>query len=461
MAASGQVGIDLEAIRNFQASSPDRFDFNRYVDELWPWEEPMSEQVRRDLQASLPDLPSDVLEMFGVSRRFIAGELSFEWDDPDVQRASYGLLWLAIEGSMDYPRWRSEREGFTCRLAIDGYPKAIGSWVERRVANVELFGENHGRVVLHRANTHNQYELFYSSPTMAWSVSDLIACTLELYESGWQFERTITEFAEVERRIATSEWFEQRREQFAESPVPQSREERQVNYDLHMERRDEELTAVLPILDKWNCGDPTAPYEGWYDHVREPIHPVIGRMSQALGVEVRTTGEIVEALRARNPLEVASLLETFWESEEDHLGPGEQVTALDVMDQLGVPTVGFLDSEISKLVEGTEVSGNAAWTRFVRGRAIMRRREQQKEARDLDSLLAVTQEAVEDREAYLIWTARLIKWLGFVASDERARIDDVRSLLDQAEQLPNYERSGEGMIGYVIRQARYALREIR
>ena len=176
---------------------------------------------------------------------------------------------------------------------------------------------------------------------------------------------------------------------------------------------------------------------------------------------MRTTGEIVEALRARNPLEVASLLETFWESEEDHLGPGEQVTALDVMDQLGVPTVDFLDSEISRLVEGTEVSGNAAWTRFVRGRAIMRRREQQKEARDLDSLLAVTQEAVEDREAYLIWTARLIKWLGFVASDERARIDDVRSLLDQAEQLPNYERSGEGMIGYVIRQARYALREIR
>ena len=335
-----------------------------------------------------PGLPGDVLAMFGVSRRFFAGDLTYELRKGEPSSWFMDAIESGITQGCSYAHRARRKDVFE----LDGLAVQIGLGVEHRYLVLELYGESHGRIAVSRSLTHEQFDV--SIPTIAWSVTDLVACTRDLYEADWLFELT---------------------EGDSLDPQPPERER---------------IAGVIPILDRWNCGDPTIPWEGWQVEPREAVPPVVSRLNAFVGLSVRSVKEAIRELSARNPVEVAGLLAGFWESEFAVLGPGEQVSAMDMMDALGVPTLPYLDTDLERLAGGVVVSGSEAWTRFVHARLLMRRREVRRDAGDVDVLLGLTAAAIDEHEVYWGWPAQMIDWLGFAAVQEGDRFDEVRALAE-------------------------------
>ena len=245
-------------------------------------------------------------------------------------------------------------------------------------------------------------------------MTDLIACTRELYEAGWSFDthRGDEGRAQFGPRSPYAEWM----------PVERKR-----------------IDGVRHITDRWNCGDPTANYESWFTELPEPVPPVITRMNDVIGVPVRSADEAVAVLAQLDRREAAELLTAFWKSEAQHLGPGEQVTVLDIMDALDISTLPFLDADIAQLASGTILSDDPAWTRFAHARAIMRRREQRRDPADMPALVRLAKDAVNDTEAYATWTARILYWLGNATQEDRTNIEEVIDTLIKPSSSPNMD----------------------
>ena len=201
----------------------------------------------------------------------------------------------------------------------------------------------------------------------------------------------------------------------------------------------ERTDGVRHITDRWNCGDPTANYESWFESLPEPVPPVIARMNDVIGVSVRSADDAVAVLRRLDRGEATRLLAAFRKSEAQHLGPGEQVTVLDIMDALDLSTVPFLDADIAQLASGTVLSDDPAWTRFAHARAIMRRREQRRDPADMPALVRLAKDAVNDTEAYATWTARILYWLGNATQEDRTNIEEVIDTLIKPSSSPNMD----------------------
>ena len=411
MAAVGDVSEDLAWMRGRVGDllASDRMH-------SWPWEPPANAADLKEFSDSYPGLPSDVCELFSVSRKLVIGDTAL-WGDfvldgaERIKSSRYFMMEMGILQDCSY-RYRSQRPD---PFVLDGLPVTIGLGLEGCYLFVELYGEDHGRVVVVRLNTHDEFQV--SERTLAWSVTDLVACTRDLYESGWRFESSLD----------GDEWMR---------VGPAYAEDRDAWQDDERER----IGSVIPILDRWNCGDPTIPFERWQVEPREPVPPVVSRLNGFVGLSVRSVKEAIRELSGRNPVEVARLLEGFWESDSGVLGPGEQVSVLDMMDALGVPTLKFLDADLESLAGGVVVSGSEPWTRFVYGRALMRRREVRRDPGDVDVLLALTSGLLD--HSYWIWPYRMLDWLSHAAVEDDTGVGEVLRLLEPLSRSENRRIGG-------------------
>lgn len=103
---------------------------------------------------------------------------------------------------------------------------------------VEMGGPDHGRLV------SPTWDQLFEWRTLAWNLSDAIACTLELYEAGWF--------------------------QWEQNPFHHSTHGPELTLP-----QDDMYPVLAPIIDRWNCSPLIAEFDETYH--REPERPTKDR----------------------------------------------------------------------------------------------------------------------------------------------------------------------------------------
>ena len=217
--ASGNISEDLPVVRQMmqQIGDPD-IHFGRTP---W-WGKPASEESLDALSAEFGELPQDVIDFYRVTD--IASFTVFD----DILKPSE--LLGADEAVMPYSKaiQRDYPEPFE-----NNRPQGHGLLPMSTSINgallIELGGPDHGRAIRPLVGDDDYFR------THGWSLSDVIACTRELFEFGWYQDNG------PERS-------------YKKTPVD-----------------DELLTTVRPILDKWNCSPLVAGF--WTPYAYEPHRP--------------------------------------------------------------------------------------------------------------------------------------------------------------------------------------------
>ncbi|MFT7474218.1 MAG: hypothetical protein ACI81L_001139 [Verrucomicrobiales bacterium] len=211
MVASGSITIDVEAIRELVAPGSHSTQFRQ-----WPWSAPTSDTTLARALSEYDQLPSEVVELFSITESFTAGYFQLELPLQDVLDYAATLTELAFDMVGEPPTgnlfWLSENDP----------PRSA----------VEVGGSCHGRLL--SADPQIGWR------TIAWSLSDAIACTRELYEADWY--------------------------QWDRNPCYNTQDRKVVR------ARQEKMYPVLkPIIDRWNCSPYIAQFDDSFYH--EPDRP--------------------------------------------------------------------------------------------------------------------------------------------------------------------------------------------
>ncbi len=170
MAATGNITEDLEAIH--ELVRPGTYGFEVYErDGLVPWSPPATEDVIEAALARLPELPDEVVEIFRVSANVEAAALRFQDGFDGVQRYSR-------QEQVDHigcPIFFSN--GVTEFVEHDGDWVPDGDFLHIGLDVSVATGGPHTGIVYLAA--------FEGWQRVAYRLSDVIACTRELYENGW------------------------------------------------------------------------------------------------------------------------------------------------------------------------------------------------------------------------------------------------------------------------------------
>ena len=163
MSAIGELRADLRAVEAWMRSSR-TLDLGHSVANVWPWEPGASNEQLESLVAMYPGLPGDVLAMFGVSRRFFAGDLTYELRKGEPSSWFMGAIESGITQGCSYAHRARRKDVFE----LDGLAVQIGLGVEHRYLVLELYGESHGRIAVSRSLTHEQFWMRLGSSMWTW-----------------------------------------------------------------------------------------------------------------------------------------------------------------------------------------------------------------------------------------------------------------------------------------------------
>ena len=218
VAATGDIQEDLPAIRKIiQDVGNGDMHFNRHP---W-WGEPASEEAIRSLTDQFGELPQDVIDFYRVTN--IATFARFDAimaPQAILERAKHGVPYSEAD-HIDAP-WLFENNVPTGAILPMSLQEDWGCLIE-------LSGPDHGRVMSPSSGDRNYFR------TLAWSLSDAVACSRELYEFGWY-------------------------------------QNDGVRGDIVKPKHDDALLArIQPILDKWNCNPLLAMFHNPYGY--EPERP--------------------------------------------------------------------------------------------------------------------------------------------------------------------------------------------
>ncbi len=170
MAATGNITEDLEAIRDLVR--PGTYGFEVYErDGLVPWSPPATEEEIEAARMRLPELPDEVIEIFRVSLNIEAAALRFQDGLDGVQRYSRQERIDHIGCPMFFSN------GVTEFVEHDGGWVPDGDFLHIGLDISVATGGPHTGVVYLAA--------FEGWRRIAYRLSDVVACTRELYESGW------------------------------------------------------------------------------------------------------------------------------------------------------------------------------------------------------------------------------------------------------------------------------------
>lgn len=222
MTATGNITEDARAIQELIAPGS-RTTLGHHGP--WPWV-PRADEIDISIARSQYEFfDEQVVELLWVTEQFTAGYFvnreslrAHLHASPKVSDLAYALSNEVVGELLFEPTGD-----------ILWFCKASGQSV-----GVEMGGPNHGRLLA------PPWHLGFEWRTLAWSLSDAVACTRELYEAGWfQWERNPFHYPDY----------------WTESALPQ----------------EEMYPTLAPIIDRWNCSPLIAEFDETYH--REPEHP--------------------------------------------------------------------------------------------------------------------------------------------------------------------------------------------
>ena len=185
--ATGNITEDLQAIR--ELIRPGTYGFDVYVIEnRFPWSPPASEEAIERLRTRVPEVPDEVIEIFGVTENLIAGFLNFRDGLDGVHQYSRAYTISEIGTPTSFSNETREFAEDDDGWVPDGDFLRVAQ--DLRVAT----GGPHTGVIYTGASEGWQRS--------AYRFSDVVACTRELYENGW------FELIDFTGRLEKSEGFE-------------------------------------------------------------------------------------------------------------------------------------------------------------------------------------------------------------------------------------------------------------
>ncbi len=183
---------------------------------LWPWPDSESPQAYEVMKETYGVVPPTVFDLYSVTRSFAAGQ----------------VLLAPLEDAVS---WKDKFDELAkeCGPGSGFWPSGEILWLnpglDETVA-LQVGGEDDGRVFELR------WEDGFEWRTLAWSLTDLVACLRDLHEQGW----------------------------FAWEANPMLRHEHPVDPESLVD-------SLMPIVDRWNCNPRIAGFVSPY--AREPERP--------------------------------------------------------------------------------------------------------------------------------------------------------------------------------------------